>query len=110
MAYGDITRLNSATAQLAATTGTLYTAPTGKAAQIGSIIIHNTNATTSRIVELFDNGSAASNKFFHITLGASEMFEFSPKVPLVLQGSETLQGKASAASEVNIRIYGREDI
>jgi hypothetical protein len=108
MAYGDIKRLNSATAQLAATTGVLYTAPTAKAAQIGQVILHNVG-TSTRVAELFDNGTGASNKILYVSLGPNETFEFSPKVPIVLAGSETLQGKASVASEVNIRIYGRED-
>jgi hypothetical protein len=107
MAYGDIKRLNSNTAQLAATVGTLYTAPTGKRVQIGTIILHNTSPSNNRTAELFDNATSASAKFLNITLGANETFEFSPKVPLVLEGSETLQGDSDVASEVNVKIYGR---
>lgn len=109
MAYGDIKRLNSATAQLAATTGVLYTAPSTKAAQIGTIILHNTSASSSRTAEIFDNGSTSSTRLLFITLAPNETYEFSPKVPLVLQATETVQGRASVASEVNIKIFGRED-
>ena len=109
MAYGDIKRLNSATAQLAATVGTLYTAPSGKRAQIGSIIFHNTSSTNTRTAEIFDNGSAASNKLLSVVLSANETFEFSPKVPIVLEGGQTLQGDSDAATTVNVRIYGREE-
>lgn len=109
MAYGDIKRLNSATAQLAATTGVLYTAPAAKKAQIGTIILHNTSILSARNVELFDNATSTNSRLLHVTLGPLETFEFSPKVPVVLNGAETLQGRSSVASEVNIKIYGREE-
>jgi hypothetical protein len=109
MAYGDIKRLNTATSQLAATVGTLYTAPSAKRTQIGSIILHNTSSTNNRTAEVFDNGTAASNKLLSIVLSANQTYEFSPKVPLVLSGGETLQGNSDAATTVNVRIYGREE-
>ena len=109
MAYGDIKRLNAATSQLAATTGVLYTAPSTKTAQIGTIIFHNTSAFSSRTAEIFDNGSTLSTRLLFITLAPNETYEFSPKVPLVLAGLETLQGNSSVASEVNIKIFGREE-
>ncbi len=109
MAYGDIKRLTTSTSQLPATVGTLYTAPTAKKAQIGSIILHNSNSTFARTAEIFDNGSTASTRLLFLTLGPNETFEFSPKVPLVLDGGETLRGDSNVASEVNVRIYGREE-
>lgn len=107
MAYGDIKRLNSNTAQLAATVGTLYTAPSGKRVQIGTILLHNTSSSSTRTAELFDNASSTASRILNITLGANETFEFSPKVPIVLEGSETLQGDSDVASQVNVKIYGR---
>jgi hypothetical protein len=108
MPYGDIKRLNSATAQLAATTGVLYTAPASKKAQIGTILAQNTG-TTPRVIELFDSGTGNANRLIYAILPGNDTYEFSPKVPLVLEGGETLQGKASAASEVNIKLFGREE-
>ena len=109
MAYGDITRLNTNTAQLAATTGTLYTAPTAKKAQIGSILLHNTNTFSATTVEIFDNATSTSARILYVTVGPLETYEFSPKVPLALAGAETLEGKATLAAETNIKIYGREE-
>jgi hypothetical protein len=106
--YNDIKRLNSATAQLPAAAGVLYTAPVGKRAQIGTILLHNANTSTEN-VRLLDNGSAESNRFLNISLVANETYEFSPKVPIVLEGAETLQGLTTTASKVNIKIYGREE-
>ena len=108
MAYGDIKRLTAQGAQLAATVTTVYTAPTGKRAQIGTIILHNTTSA-AKDVEIFANGSTASAKILNITLAANETYEFSPKVPLVLEGAETLRGDATAATEINIIVLGREE-
>lgn len=109
MAYNDIKRLTSATAQLAASAGVIYTAPVGKRAQIGSIILHNTGAGAEN-VRLLDNGSATANRFLNISLVANETYEFAPKVPLVLEGGETLQGLTTTATTVNIKVYGREEV
>jgi hypothetical protein len=108
MPYGDIKRLNSATAQLAATTSTLYTAPSGKRTQVASILATST-ATNFVTLELFDNGSTTANRLLLVCIAANDTYEFAPKIPLVLQGGETIQGKASVASTVNIKLLGREE-
>lgn len=106
--FNDIKRLTTATFQLASTAGVIYTAPAGKRAQLGSIIFHNTNTVTENII-LLDNGTAASNRILNINLAANETYEFSPKVPVVLEGAETLQGLTTTASKVNCKVYGREE-
>jgi hypothetical protein len=108
MAFGDIKRLNSATAQLGSTAAVVYTAPSGTRAQIGTIILHNTTAD-AKDIQLYSNGSTAASRILYITLGANETYEFAPKVPITLEGSETLQGEASTASHVNIKLFGREE-
>lgn len=108
MAYGDIKRLTAQGAQLAATVGTLYTAPAGKKSQIGTIILHNTSAA-SKTVKLYAGGSTATARLLTITLDANETYEFSPKVPVTLEGAETLQGEATVATEINIIVFGREE-
>ena len=105
----DIKRLTTATQQLTNAVAAVYTAPTGKAAQIGTIIFHNTN-TTAEAVELYDNGSGASNRILNISIAANETFEFAPKVPLCLAGGENLQAKSTTTLKTNIKIYGREEI
>ena len=107
--YNDIKLLNAATAQVAASAGAVYTAPVGKRAQIGTIILHNTN-TSVEGVSIYDNGSAAANKIIYVALAVNETYEFAPKVPIVLEGGESLQGAATTASKVNIKIYGREEV
>lgn len=106
--YNDIKRLNAATAQAPSAAGVLYTAPVGKRAQIGAIIFHNTN-TSAEVVTIYDNGTAAANKLLVATLAPNETLEFSPKVPLVLEGGETLQGFSTTAAKTNVKIYGREE-
>ena len=109
MAYGDIKRLTAQGAQLAATVGTVYTAPAAKRAQIGTIILHNTSSST-KTIKIYSNGSSASARFINVALDANETYEFSPKVPLILEGAETLQGEAPAATEINILAYGRVEV
>lgn len=108
MAYGDIKRLSTQGQQLAATAGVVYTAPTAKRAQIGTIILHNTTSA-NKDIKIYSNGSTAAARLLFITLEGNETYEFSPKVPLVLEGAETLQAEATAATEINILLYGREE-
>lgn len=109
MAYGDIKRLTAQGAQIAATVGTVYTAPAAKRAQIGTIILHNSGAAANDVI-IYSNGNTAAAKLLNITLDSNETYEFSPKVPLVLEGAETLRGEATNATEVNILAFGREEI
>lgn len=106
--YNDIKRLNAANAQLPSAVGVLYTAPVGKRAQIGTILLHNTGASSEN-VRLLDNGAVAENRFLNISLASNETYEFSPKVPFVLEGSEALQGLTTTAATVGVKIYGREE-
>ena len=108
MAYGDIKRLTAQGTQLAATVGVVYTAPTAKRAQIGTILLHNTTSA-AKDIKLYSNGSGASARILFISLAANETYEFSPKVPLVLEGAETLQAEATAATQINLIVYGREE-
>jgi hypothetical protein len=108
MAYGDIKRLTTQGQQLSTAVSTIYTAPSGKQTQIGTILIHNTD-TTARNVQFYSNSSANTGRILFIALDASETYEFSPKVPLTLYGSDTLQANASANSVVNTIVYGREE-
>jgi hypothetical protein len=107
MAYGVMKSLIAFGTQIASTTGVIYTAPTGKYAEF-NLIIHNTNSTSEN-VEIYLNGTADANRIIDITLTANETFEFAPKLPLVLAGSQTLQAKTTTASKVNIFVIGREE-
>ena len=108
MAYGDIKRLTAAGAQVAATTAAVYTAPAGTRAELGTILLHN-SSSSSEDVEIYLYGSATASRLLNITLAANETYEFSPKFPIVLSGADTIQAKASNASEINVRVFGREE-
>lgn len=109
MAYGDIKRLTTQGQQLTTDVSTIYTAPTGKLSQIGTILIHNSD-TSSKDVRVFSNTNANSGRILFVTLDASETYEFSPKVPLVLYGDDTLQANATANSVINTIVFGREEV
>jgi hypothetical protein len=109
MTYGDIKRLSTEGQQLTTDTTPIYTAPSGKLAQIGSIIFHNSD-TVAREVNVFSNTNANSGRILSIALPASETYEFSPKIPIVLNGDETLQANSSFNTVVNTFLYGREEI
>lgn len=108
MAYGDIKRLTAQGAQLASTTTTVYTSPAGTKAEIATILLHNTT-NAAKDVELYVYGTTAASRILNITLAANETYEFSPKLPLVLNGGDTVAAKANAASEINVRLLGREE-
>ena len=109
MAYGDIKQLSTEGQQLTTSISTVYTAPVSKRAQIGTILIHNTDSGGQDIA-VFSNTNANTGRILYITLDGSETYEFSPKVPLTLEGSQTLRANSSANSVVNTLIFGREEI
>jgi hypothetical protein len=109
MAYGDIKRLTTQGQQLSTVVSTIYTAAVGKPTQIGTILIHNTDSS-ARDIRVFSNSGANTGQILYVTLDSSETYEFSPKVPLALYGSDTLRANASANSVVNVLIFGREDV
>ena len=106
--YTDIKRLIATNAQVGVSIAAIYTAPVGKRSQIGTIILHNTTAT-AKTVAVNDNGITLAHEIFSISLSPFETYEFSPKVPLVLEGGEALFAIASVVATVNIKIYGREE-
>lgn len=106
--YTDIKRLTAANAQVGASIGVVYTAPAGKRSQIGTVILHNTTSA-AKTVALNDNGITLAHEIFSISLTPFETYEFAPKVPLVLEGGQTLQAIASVTATVNIKLYGREE-
>lgn len=108
MAFGDLKRLTAQGQQLTTDTTTIYTAPATKLTQIGTIILHNSDSV-ARDVRVFSNTNAANGRILFVALPASETYEFSPKIPIVLYGSDTLQANASANSAVNFIAYGREE-
>lgn len=108
MAYGDIKRLTTQGQQLTTTVSTIYTSPTSKQTQIGTILIHNTD-TAAQDVRVFSNTNANTGRILFVTLDASETYEFSPKVPLTLYGSDTLQANASSNSVINTIVFGRQE-
>lgn len=108
MAYGDIKQLNTEGQQLTTDIGTIYTAPSGKRAQIGTILIHNTDSTTMD-VRVFSNTNANTGRILYISLDSSETYEFSPKVPFTLESNQTLRANASGNAVVNTLIFGREE-
>lgn len=108
MAYGDIKRLTTRGLQLDDTAAAVYTAPEDTRVQIGTIILHNTGAAANDVI-IYSNGDTAADILLYITLEPNETYEFSPKVPIVLEGEETLEGEAENDDEVNIFVYGREE-
>jgi hypothetical protein len=108
MAYGDIKRLTTQGLQLDDTAAAVYTAPAATRVQIGTIILHNSGAAANDVI-IYSGGDTAADILLNITLDPNETYEFSPKVPVVLEGAEALEGEATNDDEVNIFAYGREE-
>lgn len=114
MAYGPIKLLDAFT--LPATNGSaLYQQPSGKMVEIASVIFHNTSNTTSQTVQFWVTESTATGRLLSLTLAANDTFEFSPKVPVVLNwttavGQRGVWATATTATTVNMHLYGREEV
>ena len=104
--FNDIAELGKG--QVASTIGAIYTTPTGKVAQVKTVILHNTN-TTAENVRIGKGGTATSDYLLNISLAANETFEFSPAVPLAFVGDEVLYGLTTTASKVNYFVYGQRE-
>lgn len=113
MAYGPIKLLDSFT--LPATNGSaLYQQPSGKMVEIASIIFHN-SGSTAQTVQFWVTQAAATGRLLSISLAANDTFEFSPKVPVVLNwssvvGQRGVWATATTATTVNMHLYGREEV
>jgi hypothetical protein len=85
---------------------TLYTTPGSTTTIIRHVRCVN-NDSVERTVTLYDGGSAAANVILPATTippgGFIELDVF-----IVLEAAGTLQGKASAASQVTVTAYGVE--
>jgi len=97
-----------ASGQLPTTTAALYTVPSATTGMVKTVLLHNTD-TSARSAELFYNGSAAADKILKVSLDPDETFEYSVGHLLPLAATETLQGKADAATKVNYHIFGAEE-
>lgn len=65
-----------ATGQLSTTAAALYTVPAAKNAIVGHIRLVNTNASTTRVVTLYRNGTGTGNIWTVLTLGPGESAEW----------------------------------
>lgn len=110
MAYTNIKSLTADGATLAPTTPTaIYTVPASTTAEIGTIILHNTNFSTESVF-IFAGGTTDAHRVLFVALEAFETYEFSPKLPIVLTAGTSLLGLTTTASKVNVRLTGREDV
>jgi hypothetical protein len=92
--------------QLPSSTTSLYSPASGKGAIIRHWRIHNSDAS-SRTFSLYINGTAAANVWFKdVSLGAGESAEWDGT--MALDDADSLQGIASAASQLTLTVFGDE--
>lgn len=91
----------------------IYTSPANKAVELGSVILHNTQSTAVTVQVFVGGNSVLGNRVLSVTLAASETFEFTPKIPMVLPAASTGQGVwaiASVGNSVSMWLTGREEV
>jgi hypothetical protein len=122
MAYGDIKQLASIT--LHTSQSIVYSAPTSKSVEIGTIWVHNNTLLPQGINAFFPftgsqaTGSATASaelRRFSETISGSTTLEVSPKVPFVINSSGTnfadkIVMSSSQTASINVIIYGREQV
>lgn len=92
--------------QLAASSGVVYTVPSGTQAIIKSIRVVNTSATATT-VKLWNGGSADSNVILPPTsIDAGGFAEFDGT--LTLAAADTIAAQAGAATSLTMTIHGLE--
>ena len=105
---------------LPSSTGAVFTNPSGQKTFYSGFELHNTNST-AETVELFDvpnsGGSVGTattvpHRFLKITLQPDETLQY----PFPANGrvhnatNDTIQGKSTTASKVNITPFGTKDV
>lgn len=111
------TPINMGYGQLAASSGTLYTAPTGTIAGASSqkailteIILCNTD-TVTRTVTLYvveNGGSVADNRAIMKDATIAAKTTYVASFYTVLESGETVRGLADSASKVTYRLSGKQ--
>jgi hypothetical protein len=105
---------------LPSTTGAVFTNPSGQKTFYSGFELHNTNST-AEVVELFDvpnssgsvgTATAVPHRFFKQTVQPDETVwvSFPANGRVHNASNDTIQGKSTTASKVNITPFGTKDV
>lgn len=108
-----------ASTSVPSTTGAVFTCPASTKIFYSGFELHNTN-TTSEVVELYDvpnsggsvgTAAAVPHRFLKVTLAPDETYFYeAPSDGRVHNATnDTIQGKTTTASKVNITPFGTKD-
>lgn len=92
--------------QLSLAKTTLYTVPASTKAIVKSIILVNTNTTTSRIVQLYVNRTGTSRRIWARDYTITPKSRAEDTAVITLETGDLIEGEADAASEVDYVISG----
>lgn len=95
--------------QLAATAGTLYTAPGSTTTYVKGIVLFNTG-NSSETVKIYEAGTGTSDQIVERILASKETIEWQPPYPLIVSAAGTISGLATDAATVNYWLYGMEEV
>jgi len=87
----------------------IYDPSSGKTGMIKTIVLHNMQASSTEVAEIFFNGTADSTRMLNVSLTAGETFEWSVGHMIVMLDAELLKGQSTTASKVNYFIFGAEE-
>ena len=93
--------------QLPAVAGVLYTVPGGTQTIVSRIVLANTDNVNPRTATLYQNGTAATNEILPPT-SIDPGARYVDDGRYTMAATNTIQGKADAASEITYTIYGLE--
>jgi NAD/NADP transhydrogenase alpha subunit len=88
----------------------IYTVPALTTSQVVEVWLSNTNATTARVVTIAVHGNATANQIVPgLSIPALD-FKVIDNAKIVLTAGEILYAKIDTGSDVNITIYGLEEV
>ena len=103
-----LNNVGSAPRQLAGSAANIH-APSGVTGMVKTIVLHNTQASTTETVEIFFNAATDNTRMLNVALAAGETFEWSLGHMIVLASGEVLKGQSTNADKVNYWIFGAEE-
>lgn len=113
MAFNDMARLTTETYLIPSSEGTAYTTPSGKTAELCSILYHNNHSSAVSVyvyMPVSSGSGAIGNCRDYFTLNTGETYLFEPKVPVCMPADTFVRCSASVDAQVSMMITGREQV
>jgi len=94
--------------QVAATPGTIYTAPAATTGFIKAVYFHNTSSS-DETVKVYYDGTSAADRIFEGIISGKDTLEWDVAYSIILPTGDTLQAETTTGTTLNYIVFGAED-